>query len=386
MNITLHLTTACPLRCRYCYSPQGETRVDMDHDTALRAVEFAAEQSPVSCGIVFFGGEPLLEKDLIQEVVHACRRRERTGATRFHFKITTSGIGLDDAFLDLCVAEEIFVALSMDGGREAHDANRVFPGGGGTYDRMADAADRLLSRRPYAPVLMTVTPASVKQYRHSVEHLVERGFRYVIASLDYTGDWTDRALSELKRQYRSLAKLYAEWTLDERKFYFSPFEVKLASHIHGENYQQERCELGRRQLSVGPDGRVYPCVQFVQDCSDDAFVIGDVWSGVDSVKRDRIADRDEPQEEACGQCSIADRCNHTCGCLNWQTTGSVCKVSPVLCAHERTLMPIVDRLGERLYRKRSSLFIQKHYNAMYPILSLIDDQDHDGGSEEEAPR
>lgn len=67
------------------------------------------------------------------------------------------------------------------------------------------------------------------------------------------------------------------------------------------------------------------------------------------------------------------QCNHFCGCLNRQATGDIRRVSPVLCAHERTILPIVDRLAERLYKKRSALFVQKHYNEYYPLISLAED-------------
>ena len=67
------------------------------------------------------------------------------------------------------------------------------------------------------------------------------------------------------------------------------------------------------------------------------------------------------------------RCNNTCGCLNWQATGTINQVSPVLCRYEQMMMPIADRVAERLYRKRDPIFLHKHYNAAYPILSLLED-------------
>ena len=90
MNLTLHLTTRCSLRCTYCYAPPAALRtLAMRPETALRAVDFAAEGSGPSCGIVFFGGEPLLARSLIREVVALSRAREATGPTRFHFKVSS---------------------------------------------------------------------------------------------------------------------------------------------------------------------------------------------------------------------------------------------------------------------------------------------------------
>lgn len=381
MNLTLHVTTACQLRCSYCYvRPDRLRHGEMSAATARTAIEFAARRSPDHCGVVFFGGEPLLCRDLIRETVAYCRWRQQAGGPAFHFKVTTNGVALDDEFLDFAVAEDVFVAISLDGVPEAHDRHRRHPGGGGSWAQVDAAARRLLARRPYSPVLMVVSPDTVEHYAESVRYLVELGFRYVVASLDYTGPWDTVSLRRLRRQYRRLADLYEAWTREERKFYFSPFEVKLDSHIHGDRYRHERCELGRRQLSVAPNGGIYPCVQFVQDGTGEEFRVGDVQAGVDEERLAAIAQRVESERTPCRECAIAGRCNHTCGCLNWQATGRLDAVSPVLCAHERLLMPIVDRLGERLYRRRSPLFVQKHYNALYPLLSLIEDRGKQNGS------
>ncbi|MEK7269494.1 MAG: radical SAM protein [Planctomycetota bacterium] len=376
MNVTLHLTSGCQLRCRYCYASPGKLKAaQMDEATAIEAVEFAAKWSPGSCGIVFFGGEPLTRKDLIRRVVGYCRERETRDPTRFHFKVTTNGIALDDEFLDFSVKEDLFVAISHDGVRESHDRHRVTPDGGGTFDVVDAAARRLLARRPYSPVLMVVSPETVERFADSVEYLVGLGFRYVISSLHYAGNWGSAGLRRLKRQYKRLAEIYERWMREERKFYFSPFEVKLASHIHGAHYRQERCELGRRQLSVSPDGRIFPCVQFVQDGTDETFALGDIRAGLDPARCDRVFEMADREEDACKSCAVNLRCNHTCGCLNWQSTGSVERVSPTLCAHERMLLPITDALGARLYKGRSAFFLQKHYNAVFPLLSLIEDQE-----------
>lgn len=267
-----------------------------------------------------------------------------------------------------------FVALSHDGVQAAHDTHRRHPDGRGSFDAVDGAARALLARRPYAPVLLVVTPDTVAHYDASVAHLIERGFRYVIASPDYGATWTAGGLRVLKAQYEALARRYEAWMEAERKVWFSPFEVKLASHIHGAHYARERCELGRRQLSVGPDGRLYPCVQFVQDGRDETFVMGDVFAGVDAERQARVHALADREHAPCVGCALAPRCNHTCGCLNWQATGSVETVSPVLCEHERLLLPIVDALGERLWARRSAFFVQKQHNAMFPLLSLIEDE------------
>jgi len=177
-----------------------------------------------------------------------------------------------------------------------------------------------------------------------------------------------------RRTLPLLGDLYIEWTRKGRKFYLSPFEVKLSSHIHGEDVCKEHCELGIRQISVDPQGLLFPCVQFTTAGRESRWHMGDVVSGIDEEKRNQLRDESQDGKEPCRRCAIRRRCHNTCGCLNWQTTGSVARVSPVLCRYEQILIPIADRIGETLYREQNPLFLNKHYNPAYTMLSLLEDQ------------
>jgi uncharacterized protein len=111
-------------------------------------------------------------------------------------------------------------------------------------------------------------------------------------------------------------------------------------------------------------------VQFV---GDGDYAIGDVLGGIDEAARHRLYDLNAREKDSCAECAIRDRCNHFCGCLNRQATGRIDRVSPALCAHERTVLPIADGLAERLYKRRSAMFVQKHYNELFPLISLVED-------------
>jgi uncharacterized protein len=375
MHLTLHLTARCNMRCRYCYAAPHDGG-DMSFETAEAAIRIGIDRlrrtnSDQSLGVIFFGGEPLLMRELIERIVRHCREIERVTGQMFHHKITTNGTLLDEGFLTSPATRDVFVALSHDGIQPAHDANRVDAAGAGTFERLDAKIDLLLKHKPYAPVMMVVRPNTVRYFAESVIYLYGRGFKYLISSLDYSADWSERDMRDLGKQYRRLADWYYRETMDEAKFYFSPFEVKIASHVFPGSCRAERCELGQTQISVAPDGRLYPCVQFV---GDDEFRIGDVSSGIDDTARARLYEINGEEKDTCAECAVRDRCNHYCGCLNRQATGRIDRVSPVLCAHERTIMPIVDRLAERLFAKRSPMFIQKHYNEMFPLISLVEDR------------
>lgn len=369
MHYTLHLTNNCNMACRYCYVDKG-TPAGMSLATAQKAIDMAACEKD-SAGIIFFGGEPLLCKELLWDALEYCKWKQKNAGGRFHFKVTTNGLLLDEAFIEHSLKENLLIAMSHDGVKEAHDSHRLDSGGKGTFDVLSEKIDLLLSNRPYAPVLMVVNPDTVRFFAESVRYLYGRGFRYIVCSMNYAAAWTETDLEVLKGQYAELARFYLENTIEENKFYLSPFEVKISSHINRASYCKERCELGKRQISVAPDGTLYPCVQFV---GDSIYSIGNVASGIDEEKREALFEENEEEKESCRGCAIKARCNNRCGCMNRQATGSIGTVSSVLCAHERILMPIADRLAEKLYRKRSPMFIQKHYNDMYPLLSLIEDK------------
>lgn len=373
MHLTLHLTTACNMRCDYCYAPPHPGAA-MTEPTALRALELGARSTRGSCGVIFFGGEPLLHPGLIEATVQGARAMQRKGVGAFHFKVTTNGLALDDRFLELALREDILVAMSFDGVEQAHNRHRKLAHGADSFAQLLGRLKALLEVRPYASVLMVVSPDTACWVADSVEFLLELGARYLILSLDYAARWTEPLLEELRCGYERLARLYVQWTRAGRKFYLSPFEVKLASHIQGRDFVRDRCELGTRQISVAPDGSLFPCVQFTRAGARSSWCIGHVDAGVDERAKAEIAKVANRPKQPCSGCAIEARCNHTCGCLNWQATGDVQQVSAVLCRHEQMLVPIVDRVGTELYRERNGLFLRKHYDPAFPLLSLLEEQ------------
>jgi uncharacterized protein len=170
-----------------------------------------------------------------------------------------------------------------------------------------------------------------------------------------------------------LGKKHIQWMTEGRKFYLSPFELKLSSHIDGPCHSKEQCEFAQRQISVDPAGHLYPCIQFVTAGPDSPWCIGHVETGIDEARRTGLYAQSQVDKVECSGCAIKARCHNSCGCLNWQATGSINQVSPVKCRYEQVMIPIADRVGKALYRKRNALFLHKHYNAAYPYLSLLED-------------
>ncbi|MCL2813025.1 MAG: SPASM domain-containing protein [Oscillospiraceae bacterium] len=368
MHLTLHITNKCNLRCKYCYVQKGSET--MARKTAFAAVDLAAgEKKP--CGLIFFGGEPLIERELIYDTVKYSQKIKKETGQAFYYKVTTNGTLLDEDFLKFSRGINMMIGFSHDG--RMQDDFRLFANGAKTAKILEEKIPLLLYYQPYAIAMCTVNPKTAPKLASSVEWLMEKGFGYIAVSPNYdkSANWDDKSFAALESEYKKLAQLYIKWTLEDKKFYLSCFEMKIMSHIKGGKYCEDRCQLGRRQVSVAPDGGLYPCVQFINDAE---YEMGDVFSGVDANKRKIIEQKGSVKSPVCESCAVNKRCNHTCGCLNRQATGSIGLVSPVQCAHERMLLPIADFIAETLYKKRNSSFLHKHYNEFYPILSLVEDK------------
>jgi uncharacterized protein len=187
---------------------------------------------------------------------------------------------------------------------------------------------------------------------------------------DRAAPWTMDALSALKNEYAKMAQMYIEWTKDEEKFYLSPFDMKILSHLKGAKYNSDRRKMMINQPSVAPDGRIYTSSRFL---GDEAFVIGDVCSGVDADKRDYLHGINANLPEPCLKCALRQRCNYADDGLSRAGDRFINDVSPVQCAHEQIITPIADYVAEKLYKEKNAIFMHKHYNEMYPIISLIED-------------
>lgn len=373
MNLTLHLTHNCNLRCRYCYAGAKERR-DMSPDVMRRAVDLALAESQGAMTISFFGGEPLLRKDLMREGIAYASERAREKGTTVAFQVSTNGTLVDDDFLDFAAETGMVLSLSIDGVAPAHDCHRVFPDGSGSFEVIAGKLPGILERLPYTPILMVVTPETAKYLPKSVAYFLDMGARFVVPTLNYGADWDARAMGVLARAYRRMARDYVRRTRRGQKFFLSALDNKIASRARGPCSEREKCSAGKWDFSVAPSGRIYPCVQFVKEDRGGDYVIGDVLKGFDAKRRAAVYAESRREKQHCPDCAINERCNNWCACLNWQTTGSMYEVSPVLCTHEKMLVEIADQAAEQLYRRRNKQFIHKQYNEAYPVLSFIEDE------------
>lgn len=340
----------------------------MNVETGKKGVDLAIELGEKTACVSYFGGEPLLKFDMIRELTsYALAEGEKAGK-QIHFRLATNGTLLTEDILRFCRDHNILFALSLDGDREAHDAQRVFVDGSGSFEAVDSKLDMILHYNPYTVVASVITPKIVERLAPSIRYMWSRGIRFFSHQPDYMDpEWTPEHLATLKKSYEELADFYVEQARAKKHFHMTLFDEKLKSHARSPIRLGETCDFGARKISVSPEGKIYPCVQFVSDRGDAAgFCIGNVKSGMTERREELIAENKSSRPQ-CEGCAFVGRCSNFCGCLNWQMTGKVTEVPGILCAHEQMLIPIADKVGNTLWNEKNRNFLKKHYDQYMDI-------------------
>lgn len=340
------------MNCSYCTRDKASS--DMPEQTLINACDLAFS-SGKSAGLSFFGGEPMLKKELIIKAIEYCKEKEKQTGKKFRCKMTTNGTLLDKDFLVYAVMSGLEIAISYDG--TAQDICRKFSDGSNSNAVVEEKAKLLLSYMPDSYAMLTLAPEACKELYSSVKHLYDIGFRKISATPAYGKNvkWTDNDASILKKELKKTAKFYSDVFKKDIRLFFAPFDSKIRSCIKGTS-PKDHCRLGIRQMTVTTDGKLYPCTQFI---GKDAFCLGNVVNGVDTEKQYALSLIDTTPAE-CKECDLKDRCTNSCSCANIMETGELNRISPTQCTYERTLIKICDDMAEKLFRKYPERFKNRY--------------------------
>jgi uncharacterized protein len=341
----------------------------MSQDVAFAAVRFGMK-GVSSSGLLFYGGEPLLERQLIYDTVeYASKIKKKTGHN-FFYKMTTNGTLLDEEFLEFAKSVNLTIGFSHDG--PVQDDCRLFANGEGSFELLEEKIPLLLKYQPYAIAMCVTDPSTVHRAAEMIKFMFDKGFRYLHISHNYDrkAPWTQEHLAVLEREYKKMAEMYIEWTRKEIKFYLSPVDAKILSHLKGEKYNADRLRMACNQPSVNYDGKIYYSSKYLGNTD---FEIGDVFSGINSKKQKHIYERAAIPGKQCLECAIRTRCNYAYDSLVCEGGEITADITPMQCAHEQVITPVADYAAQTLYKDENPLFIHKHYNEMYPVMSLVED-------------
>jgi uncharacterized protein len=344
----------------------------MGVETAQRTIDFLHGHSDGSCVVTFFGGEPLLEFRLMKEIVEYSGRKY---GRSIQFRMSTNGTLLDKGVINYLEEHDIFFVLSIDGSEEQHNLMRRFVDGKGSYSAAIMHLRDIFNFNPYTIAVSVIVPETIGYVASGVQHLFSKGFRYILQTLDYSARWGKGHIKLLKDQYERLSDYYYRSLQAEKKVYYSPFDERIKTRAQKSYGKGDLCDLANTQIAIAPSGRLYPCVQFI-GTDDERYrksAIGNVFDGFDSARRCQCVELNYEDKLSCKGCALYGRCATNCGCVNWRATGHINRIPPIICEHERMLMPIVDRLANKLWRKNIPLFKRKFYDRTFPMSSYIED-------------
>ena len=343
--LCLHVAHSCNLNCAYCFASQGRyqgERALMSFETGKRALDFLIENSGtrVNLEVDFFGGEPLMNWEVVKQLVAYGRSREAEAHKRFRFTLTTNGVLLDDEVIDFCNKEMHNVVLSLDGRKEVHDRLRKNLAGEGSYDKIVPKFQRLVESRGGKGYYVRGTyTRNNLDFTNDLFHMADLGFTElsmepVVAAPDDPCALREEDLPILFEQYEILAKEMLKREKEGRPLTFYHYMIDLA---HGPCIYKRisGCGSGTEYLAVTPWGELYPCHQFV---GDPKYSMGDIWKGVTNEGlREKFRACNVYARPQCADCWAKLYCSGGCAANAYHSQGDISGVY---------------ELGCKLFRKR----------------------------------
>ena len=329
--LCLHIAHTCNLNCSYCFASQGKyhgERAVMSFEVGKQALDFliANSGSRRNLEVDFFGGEPLVNFQVVKDLVAYARSIEKEHGKNFRFTLTTNGLLIDEDVIEFANRECHNVVLSLDGRKEIHDRFRVDYAGNGSWDRIVPKFQQLVKARNGQGYYMrgTFTHAN-PDFLKDIQVMLDLGFNElsmepVVTAPDDPSALTEEDKAIVMEQYEKLAMLMLDKDREGKPFTFYHYMIDLTGgpciykRISG-------CGSGTEYMAVTPWGDLYPCHQFV---GEEKFKLGDVWNGVDNTEiQNEFLECNVYARPECRDCWARLYCSGGCAANAYHATGSV---------------------------------------------------------------
>ena len=329
--LCLHVAHTSNLNCSYCFASQGKYHGDravMSYEVGKQALDYlvAHSGSRRNLEVDFFGGEPLMNFDVVKRLVAYARSIEKERNKNFRFTLTTNGVLIDDDVIDFANRECSNVVLSLDGRKEVHDRFRVDYAGRGSYDKIVPKFQKFVEARGGKNYYMRGTFTHHNpDFLKDIQAMLDLGFTElsmepVVCAPDDPSALTEEDKPIVMEQYEKLAELMIQRRKEGRPFTFYHYMIDLTGvpciykRISG-------CGSGTEYMAVTPWGDLYPCHQFV---GEERFKLGNVWDGVTNVAvREEFASCNVYARPECESCWAKLYCSGGCAANAYHATGSV---------------------------------------------------------------
>lgn len=335
----LHIAHDCNLRCEYCFASTGDFGVGrklMPLETGKKAIDFLLENSGdrENLELDFFGGEPLMNWEVVKQIVlHAREREKEYKNKKFRFTITTNGTLLNDEKIDFINKEMYNVVLSIDGRKEVNDKVRTHVNGTGCYDEIIEKYKKLVDKREGKDYYVRGTFTKYNlDFSEDVMHLADCGFEQisvepVIGDPKEPYSIVEKDLPIIFAEYEKLAMKMIE--LNKVKFCnFFHFMIDLdqgpcaIKRLRG-------CSCGNEYVAITPDADIYPCHQFV---GQEEFKMGNLMDNTfNSEIKDYFSKSHIYSKNECTHCWAKFYCSGGCNANNYFSTGDIHNVNKLAC-------------------------------------------------------
>ena len=329
--LCMHIAHTCNLNCSYCFASQGKyhgERALMSYEVGKQALDFLVANSGTrrNLEVDFFGGEPLMNFDVVKQLVAYARSIEKKHSKNFRFTLTTNGMLIDNDVIDFANKEMSNVVLSLDGRKEIHDRFRVDYSGNGSWERIVPKFQKLVEARGGKDYYMrgTFTHAN-PDFLNDIQQMLDLGFSElsmepVVCAPGDPSELTAEDMDIVKDQYEKLAELMLKLDKEGKPFTFYHYMIDLTGgpciykRISG-------CGSGTEYMAVTPTGELYPCHQFV---GEEKFKLGDIWNGVTNTAiQGEFAECNVYSRNECRDCWAKLYCSGGCAANAYHSTGSV---------------------------------------------------------------
>lgn len=329
--LCLHVAHVCNLSCSYCFASQGKyhgERAIMSLETAKRSIDFLIENSGnhKNLDVDFFGGEPLMNWDVVKETVRYAREMEKLHNKNIRFTLTTNGMLIDDEVIDFCNKEMHNVVLSLDGRKDVHDRFRKDYSGNGSYDQIVDKFKHFVQKRGNKSYYVRGTYTHHNtDFLSDILHMADLGFKElsiepVVCDSSDPCALTKDDLPIIFDQYEKLAVEMLKRKKEGNGFTFYHYMIDLTGgpciykRVAG-------CGSGTEYMAVTPWGDLYPCHQFV---GDEKYIMGDIWKGVtNTALREKFASCNAYTRPGCENCWAKLYCAGGCAANAYHATGDI---------------------------------------------------------------
>lgn len=337
--LCLHVAHDCNLKCQYCFAEEGEyhgKRELMSVEVGKKALDFlvANSGSRKNLEVDFFGGEPLMNFDVVKELTAYGREIEKQYNKQFRFTITTNGILLDDEKQKFINENMHNMVLSLDGRKEVNDKMRPRAGGQGSYDVIVPKFQKAAESRNQTDYYIrgTFTKYNIDFYE-DVIHMADLGFKQisvepVVTDKNMPYAITEKELPAIFEEYEKLANEIYKRRKQGNDFNFFHFNIDLS----GGPCVMKRlagCGSGTEYLAVTPTGDLYPCHQFV---GIPEFKMGTVYEGVTNTEQRAVFSKcNVYAKQQCRDCWAKFYCSGGCAANAYQQNGDILKPYDIGC-------------------------------------------------------